>query len=575
MRTRDHRNTGLAHALVACTGLFVGGAHGATIAVPCDTAALINAIDVANTTPGADTLQLFEGCVYTLTTSNNNWYGPNGLPAITSDITIVGNGAKIERSANAGMPPFRLFHVAGNWSGMPRGRLTLRDLGIFTGIARGGSSLQGGAGAGMGGAIFNQGDLVLSGVTLSSNQAIGGNGGAAGLGSGGGGMGEDAGSANGGGFGAFAGGFGGAGGSGAATGGGGGGGGFAPTSNGGNGTPAAGGMGGGNSGWGDGAGDAGDGGFSVGALQAGAGGSFGFGGQAGGAGGGGGVGGGGAGSAGGGGGFGGGGGAAAAAGGSGGFGGGSGGGLTSSGQPGFGGGVGSGLSGGGGAGMGGAIFNLGGSVSILNCTLTGNAAIGGLSGGVSTLHGSGMGGAIFNLQGDVDIEHATIAFNRVNVDANGGAIYNLGYLGGSGIGGIGMVSSLTLVNSILSNSLSDTVGIADLVNMQPTLMANGSPNIATATVDLSQPDIVLVISNNGGAVIGTPSSIDPNLGPLANNGGPTPTLALSAGSSAIDAGASTGLTTDQRGVARPFGPAPDLGAFEFTIDDVIFRDGFD
>ena len=60
---------------------------------------------------------------------------------------------------------------------------------------------------------------------------------------------------------------------------------------------------------------------------------------------------------------------------------------------------------------------------------------------------------------------------------------------------------------------------------------------------------------------------NPLLGPLANNGGPTQTMALLPGSSAIGAGvAVAGVTTDQRGIPR--GNAPDIGAFQsrgFTI----------
>src|SRR5262249_26869582 len=56
---------------------------------------------------------------------------------------------------------------------------------------------------------------------------------------------------------------------------------------------------------------------------------------------------------------------------------------------------------------------------------------------------------------------------------------------------------------------------------------------------------------------------DPLLGPLADHGGPTFTHALLPGSPALDAGvAVAGLTTDQRGVARPQGAGPDIGAFE-------------
>ena len=53
------------------------------------------------------------------------------------------------------------------------------------------------------------------------------------------------------------------------------------------------------------------------------------------------------------------------------------------------------------------------------------------------------------------------------------------------------------------------------------------------------------------------------VGPLAANGGPTQTMALLPGSPAIDAGvAVSGVTTDQRGITRPQGSSPDIGAFE-------------
>lgn len=59
------------------------------------------------------------------------------------------------------------------------------------------------------------------------------------------------------------------------------------------------------------------------------------------------------------------------------------------------------------------------------------------------------------------------------------------------------------------------------------------------------------------------NNTNPLLGPLANNGGPTPTHALLAGSPAIDAaGGCPPPATDQRGVARPQGSACDIGSFE-------------
>jgi hypothetical protein len=63
-------------------------------------------------------------------------------------------------------------------------------------------------------------------------------------------------------------------------------------------------------------------------------------------------------------------------------------------------------------------------------------------------------------------------------------------------------------------------------------------------------------------IVGTPESTrEPLLGPLANNGGPTLTQALSTSSPAVGAGLTVaGITTDQRGVLRANPPA--LGAVE-------------
>ncbi len=60
--------------------------------------------------------------------------------------------------------------------------------------------------------------------------------------------------------------------------------------------------------------------------------------------------------------------------------------------------------------------------------------------------------------------------------------------------------------------------------------------------------------------------VDPRLGPLQDNGGPTQTMALLDGSPAFDAGNNAlvpaGLTTDQRGLPRVFDGTVDIGAFE-------------
>ncbi len=63
--------------------------------------------------------------------------------------------------------------------------------------------------------------------------------------------------------------------------------------------------------------------------------------------------------------------------------------------------------------------------------------------------------------------------------------------------------------------------------------------------------------------------LNPLLGPLANNGGPTQTHLPLTGSPAINTGNTT-LTVDQRGTTRPQGAADDKGAVEVVGADNSF-----
>ena len=66
-----------------------------------------------------------------------------------------------------------------------------------------------------------------------------------------------------------------------------------------------------------------------------------------------------------------------------------------------------------------------------------------------------------------------------------------------------------------------------------------------------------------GDQVGFQFPVDPKLGPLQDNGGPTKTHALLEGSPAIGAGdQESAPETDQRGVARPQGEGSDIGAYE-------------
>ncbi|MER6996664.1 hypothetical protein [Streptomyces sp. NPDC000410] len=153
-------------AVALAVGLAVvpaAAAHAVRAAVPidCTVAALRQAINDANN-GGGGTIDLAPKCTYTLTDANTVG-GPNGLPEITTAITLNGDKKTvIERSSAAGTPAFRFFEVLG-----PNGDLTLNRLTLRNGSA------------GNGGAILVQGgaELAVNASHLTDNHA-GGDGGA-------------------------------------------------------------------------------------------------------------------------------------------------------------------------------------------------------------------------------------------------------------------------------------------------------------------------------------------------------------------------------------------------------------
>ena len=127
-----------------------------------DVGGLIGAIADANdeaSFPGPDTIVLAANGTYTLTGINNINAGLNGLPSITSHITIQGQGATIRRSTSGGVPGFRLFHL------QPSGTLALNDVTLARGRA-----IESGQG-GNGGAVYAAGTLILEGVTIRDGVA--------------------------------------------------------------------------------------------------------------------------------------------------------------------------------------------------------------------------------------------------------------------------------------------------------------------------------------------------------------------------------------------------------------------
>ena len=222
---------------------------------------------------------------------------------------------------------------------------------------------------------------------------------------------------------------------------------------------------------------------------------------------------------------------------------------------------------------GGGMYNTDSSSAVTNCTFSGNSAN----------HGGGM---CNYSESDPTVTSCTFTGN--SADMNGGGMLNLSnsdptvtnctFTGNSaGMNGGGMLN--------LSNS-NPTVTSCTFTGNSADYGGGGMYN------DWSGPTVTNCIfwASSGGEIVnsGTPVPSfsfcvvqggyaggteilegDPELGPLADNGGPTRTHALLTGSSALDTGTSAGApATDQRGVSRPRGAGHDIGAYERLSEPV-------
>ncbi len=247
-----------------------------------------------------------------------------------------------------------------------------------------------------------------------------------------------------------------------------------------------------------------------------------------------------------------------------------------------------------GYGGGGISVDYPGNVTITNSTISGNSVSGrnGVTGGVT-------GGGIY-FSANATVANCTISGNSVVGNSNGS-----GYGGGiSAMDNGSRTLNVTITNStVTGNSAiagsypSPSAGGGIYIGSYSSLTARAT--IIALNTAPSGPDVYSdysatltsqgfnLIGNNTGATItpaqasdkiGTSAApIDPLLGPLQNNGGPTSTCALLAGSPAIEAGDDSvlntplSLTTDQRGAGftRRSGSHVDIGAFETVFQPVI------
>jgi hypothetical protein len=269
----------------------------------------------------------------------------------------------------------------------------------------------------------------------------------------------------------------------------------------------------------------------------------------------------------------------------------------------------------GGVAEGGAIYSGSGTLAMTNCTISGNTATS-ASGTLSEAHG----GAIFNEEtGKLSLNNCTISGNTAislssfslahgaGVVNNGSATIanctisgntaDAGSTNGSagGGGGIlnGVLGTLAITNCTISDNIASgtsaggggifntAMGTVNARNSLIALNASGSgPDLSGSFTSqghnlIGKSDGSMGFSNglNNDQVGSMASPLDPKLGPLQNNGGPTLTGALLMGGPAIDAGDDSVLgsplflITDQRGPGFPrrSGLHADIGAFELQV----------
>lgn len=242
-----------------------------------------------------------------------------------------------------------------------------------------------------------------------------------------------------------------------------------------------------------------------------------------------------------------------------------------------------------------------------------------------TANSSEFDGGAIDLDDDAFISQSTFAGNTAS-EGEGGAIDTSdagnatvadstfsGNTASGGGGGISTEGTMTITNSTFTDNTSESVdsggaldaqtdGGADVVLTYVTISSNTAPVGANIEIgDEATTTLVAfgtVIANplgggescsflndstttstfsyeQGGASCGftgsgdTSDGADPQLGALADNGGPTPTMLPAESSPLVDAiptaDCDPAITTDQRGVTRPQGPGCDIGAVELEV----------
>jgi cysteine-rich repeat protein len=245
-----------------------------------------------------------------------------------------------------------------------------------------------------------------------------------------------------------------------------------------------------------------------------------------------------------------------------------------------------------GGGSGGGLANV---RTVTDSTISANMASsdgGGIdSGGPITVSGSiirdnvsGRAGGGASVRGWTTIVNTTISGNRAA--EHGGGVYDFA------LGAASSYRNVTIALNVADDDhdgMGNGGGILAIASFQPiriqnSLIADNTDRGGEAPDCYSQGSLTslgynlirdVALCSIGGDLTGNLTGVDPLLGSLASNGGPTATHALLSGSPAINAaslalpgsGGAACEAIDQRGIARPQGGRCDIGAFEGSCGD--------
>ncbi|MGH7359131.1 MAG: choice-of-anchor Q domain-containing protein, partial [Candidatus Rokuibacteriota bacterium] len=195
-----------------------------------------------------------------------------------------------------------------------------------------------------------------------------------------------------------------------------------------------------------------------------------------------------------------------------------------------------------------------------------------LSGSTISLNKAELGAGIYHYYGSMDLENSTISGNKATL--LGGGIFsdwtmtvtNVTMTKNTAIFGGGIYNAddgtITLNRTLISGNKAAAGFSSEVYNYNGTVVADninlfGQKNDpGVANVSPGPTDVI------PGSTVPTSKILSPS---LKDNGGPTPTHALVAGSPALDQIAAGAPATDQRGVTRPQNGLSDIGAFELEV----------